>query len=115
MKLTPSATNRDSTGLIGEQWTQVGVDVTFEQVEQAQLINDALSGDFQVNLWRQFGATDPDAEYVWWDQENAADIGAAALNFARIRSPELTDAMQRGRESDTFEERKAAYDEAQMV
>src|SRR5690606_39250045 len=44
MKLTPSATNRDSTGLIGEQWTQVGVDVTFEQVEQAQLINDALSG-----------------------------------------------------------------------
>lgn len=113
--LTPSAANREATGFLGQQWAEVGIEVNFKETEQGEFINLALAGLYQADQWRQFGSTDPDGEFVWWDIENANEINTAALNFARIRSEELTAAMQTGRESDTFEARKAAYDEAQVI
>jgi len=112
--LTPSNTNREATQFLGELWKAAGIEVTFKETEQAQFISDALTGDYQANLWRQFGATDPDGEYVWWDIKNANPDAGLALNFARIEDQALTDAMDEGRAGSTFDERKAAYDEAQM-
>jgi hypothetical protein len=34
--------------------------------EQNDLINNALAGSFQALLWRQFGAVDPDLNYIFW-------------------------------------------------
>jgi ABC-type transport system substrate-binding protein len=112
--LTPSSANREATQFLGELWGQAGMDVTFKETEQAQFIGDALAGNYQANLWRQFGATDPDGEYVWWDIKNADPDAGLALNFSRIQDQALTDAMDAGREGTTFDERKTAYDEAQM-
>lgn len=112
--LTPSNANREATQFLGELWGAAGIDVNFQETEQAQFIGDALAGDYQANLWRQFGATDPDGEYVWWDIKNANPEAGLALNFSRIQDQALTDAMDEGRAGTTFDERKAAYDEAQM-
>ena len=37
---------------------------------QATIINDALAGTYQATLWRQFGAVDPDLNYVWWTDDS---------------------------------------------
>jgi len=112
---TPATANREAVQFLAQLWEEVGISVEFTETQQAEFINDALAGFYSANLWRQLGAIDPDGEYVWWDIQNANDIGAASLNFARIRSQELTDAMDAGRAGATFEERKEAYDEAQVI
>jgi ABC-type transport system substrate-binding protein len=115
VSLTPTEQNRAAVGFLQELWGQVGIDVTTNEVQQDQLIFQALGGEFAGNQWRQFGSPDPDGEYVWWDIENANPIGEASLNFARIRNDDLTAAMNAGRATDVFEDRKAAYDDAQAV
>jgi peptide/nickel transport system substrate-binding protein len=115
LRTTPSASNREATQFLAQMWGEVGISVDLTEEEQATFINEALGGNYTANLWRQFGAIDPDGEYVWWDIQNANDIGQLSLNFARIRSQDLTDAMDAGRAGATFEERKEAYDEAQRI
>ena len=115
VQLTPSNANREAVQFLASGWEEAGIEVSFEEKEQALLINDALAGSFQANQWRQLGALDPDGEYVWWDIKNASDIGAAALNFMRMKNQDLTDAMDEGRQNADFESRKAAYDQAQIL
>jgi len=115
VSLTPTAANREAVQFLAEGWEAAGIDVELEEKEQAVLINDALAGSFQANQWRQLGSIDPDGEYIWWDIQNASDIGQIALNFMRMKNQDLTDAMDAGRAGATFEERKAAYDEAQLL
>ena len=43
-----------------------GMKVNINIIAQATIINDALAGTYQATLWRQFGAVDPDLNYVWW-------------------------------------------------
>jgi ABC-type transport system substrate-binding protein len=93
----------------------VGIEVATNGVTQDTLIFDALGGAYDIALWRQLGAVDPDGDFVWWDKENAEPIGQSSLNFTRIQNDDLNAAMQAARETTVFEERKAAYDEAQLI
>jgi ABC-type transport system substrate-binding protein len=114
IQLTPVTANREATQFLAAGWQEAGIDVKFEEKEQALLINDALAGNFIANQWRQLGSIDPDGEYVWWDIQNANDIGVASLNFMRMKNQELTDFMDEGRAVPEFEARKEAYDQAQI-
>ena len=60
------------------------------------------------NLWRQFGAPDPDVDYVWWHSETA-DGDVNFLNFARLYDEQVDDALQRGREQTDPTAREEAY------
>jgi ABC-type transport system substrate-binding protein len=113
--LTPTEANREAVQFLAEGWEAAGISVELEEKEQTVLISDAIAGNFVANQWRQLGSIDPDGEYIWWDIQNANDIGTIALNFMRMKNQELTDAMDAGRAGATFEERKAAYDEAQLL
>ncbi len=112
---TPTPENREAIQFLGALWEEVGIDVEYKETEQGVFITDAIAGNFEANLWRQFGAADPDGDYVWWDINNANDIGSFSLNFARNRDEELQAALDRGRESDDPDTRKEAYDEAQRL
>ena len=103
------------TGFMAESWEAVGIDVEVVIEEQGVHIVNGLSGDFQATGWRLFGNPDPDGEYVWWDINNANPVGEIALNFARLESEELQAAIEAGRATTDFDERKAAYDEAQII
>ena len=93
--------------LLKEQWATVGIDVTTTNVEQASFIANAALGNFQAYDWRQFGALDPDYDYIWWVSENAEP--PIALNFARNRNPEIDAALKAARASTDTETRKEAY------
>ena len=61
--------------IIQQMWSEVGFDVTIGQVEQADLINDFIAGKFQAATSYQFGAIDPDLNYVWWSTTTAEPVG----------------------------------------
>ena len=90
-------------------WQQVGFDVTIGQVEQADLINDFIAGKFQAATSYQFGAVDPDLNYVWWSTTTAGPIGSIALNFPRNSDPVIEQAMLTGRHTTDQATRVQAY------
>jgi peptide/nickel transport system substrate-binding protein len=95
-----------------DQWNQAGFVADIKTVDQAAFIIEAVQGHYQANLWRQFGAPDPDADLLWWVSDNAD--GVLALNIARHKSPCQDAAMKKGRENADEATRKAAYADLQQ-
>jgi peptide/nickel transport system substrate-binding protein len=110
---TPVPVNEQVTQLLQQQYEAVGMQVDPKSTEQGQFITDAVQGNYQANLWRQFGATDPDADYVWWHQSNAT--GPLALNIARYQNAEVSAALDEARATPDPEARKEAYATVQRI
>ncbi len=79
-----------------QMWQQVGFDVTVSEVEQATIIDDFVLGNFQAVTSYQFGAVQPDLNYVWWSTTTISPVGTIGLNFARNRRPPDRDGPARG-------------------
>lgn len=95
--------------IIQNMWNQVGFDVTISQIEQANLINDFIAGQFQAATSYQFGAIDPDLNYVWWSTTTVKPIGSIALNFPRNSDPVIEENMMTGRHTTDQATRVKAY------
>ena len=95
--------------IIQQMWNQVGFDVTIAQVEQANIINDFVAGKFQAATSYQFGAIDPDLNYVWWSTTTLGPVGSIALNFPRNDDPVIEQAMLTGRHTTDTATRVQAY------
>jgi len=93
--------------LLQQGWSQAGIKAQVNVVSQGSFIGEALQGNYEANLWRQFGAVDPDNDYIWWISDNAK--GALTLNFARNQDPEIDKALNDGRGTLDIEKRKDAY------
>ena len=81
---TPVPSNTAITQTAAQQWEQCGVKVNLITTEQSKFIADMATGNFQANLTRQFGESDPDQAYHWWS-------GATATGAAR---PQLRPAQR---------------------
>jgi ABC-type transport system substrate-binding protein len=110
---TPVPVNLQVAQLLQQQYQAAGMEVTLNSVLQDNYILEAVSGNFQANLWRQFGATDPDADYVWWHKSNAT--GPLALNIARFTNDEVSAALDEARGSPDEAVRKEAYATVQRI
>ena len=106
---TPTPNNQQTMDLIKQQWAAAGIDVDVSYTEQATYINSALSGNYQANCWLQLGATDPDSDSIWWRSENANPNGQLALNFMRLKDPEIDAALDAGRRDADLQQRKDDY------
>jgi ABC-type transport system substrate-binding protein len=108
--------NEPNGQYLKQTWDSVGFDVTIKSSEQSSFIYDAVTGNYQANLWRQFGAPDPDADYLWWTSANAGDgpTGGLTLNIARNKSDCVDKAITTGRESSDLAVRKQAYADLQQ-
>ncbi|MEZ5216595.1 MAG: ABC transporter substrate-binding protein [Ilumatobacteraceae bacterium] len=111
------ATTNDQTNLVvanfQKQWfEEAGIDeVTIDQIDQGQYIVVALLGNFQVFQWRQHGGIDLDQQYFWWHSEDALPVGTLALNFGRIKDPNLDALLDANRAStDPAEKQQIAED-----
>ncbi len=85
------------------------VQIVLQQIEQADLINDFIAGKFQAATSYQFGAVDPDLNYVWWSTTTAGPVGSIALNFARNSDPVIEQNMLTGRHTTDQATRVKAY------
>jgi peptide/nickel transport system substrate-binding protein len=108
---TLSATNNPdverAAQFLQQEWQQAGMKVSIDIMEQNQLINNALAGKYEAVTWRQFGAVEPDLNYVWWSTTTTS--GAIPLNMARNSDPRIQAALISGRTSSDPAVRVKAY------
>jgi ABC-type transport system substrate-binding protein len=90
-----------------QAFQSAGMHVNINIIAQATIINNALAGSYQATLWRQFGAVDPDLNYVWWTTQLAS--GPLALNMARNVDPRIQAALVAGRTTSNKAERTVNY------
>ena len=72
--------------------------VTLVPILQDSIINVALTGAYEALTWRQFGAVNPDLNYIFWTPTNASTPGFA-INMARNTDPAMQTALLQGRQS----------------
>ena len=104
----PSATRTPSSS--SSSCRTRGMQVTLSPVQQADIISTALLGTFEAQMWRQFGAVNPDLNYIFWSPTNAVQSGFA-INMARNTDPNMETALLKGRQSPGQSDRVAAYQE----
>jgi ABC-type transport system substrate-binding protein len=97
-----------ATQYLQQAWQQVGFQVKTNVVEQNQLINNALAGKYQAAGWRQFGAVDPDLNYIFWSSTTVSS-GSLSINMARNADPTIEAALLAGRSSTDKGVRSTAY------
>jgi peptide/nickel transport system substrate-binding protein len=78
-----------------QAWQGAGMHVNINIIAQSTIISNALAGSYQATLWRQFGAVDPDLNYVWFTTQLTS--GPLALNMARNSDPRIQAALLAGR------------------
>ena len=94
--------------LIQQMMRNIGIKVTIDTMQQNQLINSALSGDFQATQWSQFGTITPDLNYIWFSTSTVQPSGTS-INMARNDDPRIEQAMQTGMSSPRTSVRTAAW------
>jgi peptide/nickel transport system substrate-binding protein len=85
----------------------VGMQVTLDTFEQNDLIDNALAGKFQAYEWRQFGAINPDMNYIFWSPTTINP--GLAIDMTRNDDPIIQAALEVGRQSLSAQARYKAY------
>lgn len=96
-----------------QQLQNVGMQVSLSPVQQDQIINTALTGGFESQVWRQFGAIDPDMNYIFWSPTNINPV--LSINMARNSDPAMQTALIQGRQSPSPAARVAAYQQVNKL
>jgi peptide/nickel transport system substrate-binding protein len=91
-----------------QAWNQVGFQVKTNIVQQNDTINNALAGKYQALGWRQFGAVDPDLNYIFWSTTTVSS-GSLSINMARNADPIIEKALLTGRSETDKSVRETAY------
>ena len=93
---TPRLSTTKIVEYLQQKLQSVGMTVTLSPVQQAQIINTALLGTFEGQLWRQFGAVNPDLNYIFWSPTNAT--ARASPRHGPQHRPKMETALLKGRE-----------------
>jgi len=93
---------------------QAGMEVTLVPILQDSIINVALTGAYEALTWRQFGAINPDLNYIFWSPTNASTPGFA-INMARNTDPNMETALLQGRQSTDKATQVAAYQQVNRL
>jgi ABC-type transport system substrate-binding protein len=102
---TTDPDNAKEASLMQAQLKKAGISAEISQVDQSSQINEALSGNFNVLLWRNLH---DDAQ--WQDVGNYVWFSTGSpVNFGKFTDPDLQALLDEGRAATTIAEQKAAY------
>lgn len=101
--ILPDSENRNEAELLKQQVEQAGITADIRMVDQTAEISTAISGDYDVLLWRNHAGEDPDTQYIWWHS-------GELTNFGKIDDPEIDRLLEEGRAASDPAERAAAYE-----
>ena len=107
---TATSTTRRQGEFIVEAWKQIGVDAQVAQVEQSELIVNAITGAevFDAFGWRNHAGFWVDGQTHWWGSRTASPDGEIGLNFARMKDDLIDEQLRVARSSDDPDERREA-------
>lgn len=120
IKMTVTTTDTSDSLAIGQAFVQmlqaVGIEADANSYPQSEMITQVLFGRYDVAYWRQFGSPDPDGDYQWWVSKNAVPPGEGrlGLNFARLKDPQVDEALDKARQNEDPAVRKEAYAKVQQ-
>jgi peptide/nickel transport system substrate-binding protein len=98
----------DLVQALQNEWKQAGINVKINPIsDQSQLINIAIGGQFEAVTWRNHPGSDPDTQYVWWNNGNPAN----PVNFGRFNDPVINKDLNDGRSEPNPVKRKAIYED----
>jgi peptide/nickel transport system substrate-binding protein len=92
-------------------WQDVGYQVSLNAVEQSAHIQNAITGDYMINCWRQGADSDPYTHL--WNAFGPTD--EQPLNFTNYEHPELTEQLERLRTEADFEDRYDAVEQIMLL
>lgn len=95
--------------IIQQMWKQAGFEVAIQTIQQAQLVDNLVIGEFSAITAYQFGNVTPDLNYVWWSTTTVHPPGQISLNFPRNSDPVLESNMLTARSTTNTATRVAAY------
>ena len=104
---TTDPVTQQAVQALQSMWKTAGMNVTIQGFEQSAFIANAVTGKFTAQIWRQFGAQDPDSNYTWFYGANA--VGALTLNMARLQNPKIDSALNAQRATPDDNARKEAW------
>ncbi len=104
----PSVVQTRIAEILDEGWKAAGFNVTFDELPQDAQIQQAALGQYNVVLWRQFGAEDPSLDNVWL---LCRTIGGISLNWPKYCDEERDALLLEGQLVENGPERIALYQE----
>ena len=101
---TPEPANIETGQMVKEMAAEAGIDITLQQIEEAQLINQVLGGDYNAVFWRAHSGGDPDLQYYWWKS-------GSPVNFGKFADPEIDRLLDEGRREPDQDARRQIYED----
>ncbi len=111
---TPDPTTTRIAEYLQQVLQTAGMHVTLAPVQQADIIDTALLGSYEAQVWRQFGAVNPDMNYIFWSPTNA-NTPVFSINMARNTDPAMETALLQGRQSPSKSQQVAAYQQVSKL
>lgn len=103
----PSVVATRSAEILEEGW-RGAFDVSFDEVQQDEGIQQVALGEYEAVGWRQFGALDPAGDNLWL---LCRTIGGISLNWPRYCDEELDALLLEGQASEDEARRAEIYRE----
>jgi peptide/nickel transport system substrate-binding protein len=103
---TPDPQSSIVAQFLQNEWQQAGMKVNINaSIQQDALISNAISGNFDAYIWRQFAALHPDINYIFWSSSTI--YKGFYINMAQNRDPIIDNALNAARaEADPVKQAK---------
>lgn len=113
MTMVPDPESQRYAQLLQTRVGAVGIEMTLANRDQAALINDSISKNYQMGTFRNYPGGDPDELYVWFHSGGIDDEGKAAnpVNFSGIADETIDDLLDAGRSEPDTEKRREMYED----
>jgi peptide/nickel transport system substrate-binding protein len=98
----PQTVTQEQATYVQQALEEVGLTVEIETAQQSAVIDRAISGEFDMQAFRNYPGGDPDLLYVWFKS-------ASPVNFARINDPEIDRILDEARSEPDAETRSQLY------
>jgi peptide/nickel transport system substrate-binding protein len=103
----PDPTSSQISQLYQSYWRELGMEVSLNTVEQAQMIDNVIAHDYDIACWRLGDEGEP--YYMFKDS-----FTPGPLNFTAYQSPVIDEQLEKLRTTTDVDERKAAVEEIGM-
>ena len=102
---------------VQQYWADVGIQSEIRLLEAASVFDTWIDGDFDVTYIGAQGSADPDLMSVFLGCETTPENGYVSFgnNFWRYCNPEVDALFKEARNTADYDERKAIYDEIQVI
>ncbi len=100
---TPTPRGQAAGQILQQFWQTAGIEVALSPMEQVELVQRVVSGDYQIGPWRLRDSLDPDADLY------ALLHSSSPLNVTGLRDPALDALLDRGRSESSRAARQVAY------